>query len=321
VTERRFSSLELCSGSGAQALGLERAGFDPVMLIDDQELACETVRLNRPDWDVRCMDLLGFDPLEHPQTLDIDLVSGGLPRVKSSASVRRKDDDVERRLLMAAVSVLIAVRPKVLLLENVPDLVLSPKLTDARQEIEQALLHEGYVLRAQVLDAVDFGVPQFRKQGFLVALQRPYDPYFRWPSPQFGAARTVGEVLGPSMAGNYWPGAVAWARRADRPGPALVGGSDKRGGADLGPSGSKRAWAKLGVNGGSVADDVPDAQFPTDGSPKITVRQAAMLQAIPADWRIAGAKTRAYRQIGNASPPPVAEAIGRAVGAALRAAP
>jgi DNA (cytosine-5)-methyltransferase 1 len=120
------------------------------------------------------------------------------------------------------------------------------------------------------------------------------------------------------MAANGWPGAEQWAAAADRPAPALVGGSDKRGGGDLGPTGSKKAWLALGVEGASLSDGSPPACFPVDGRPRLSVRQAAILQAIPEDWQIHGRKTRAYRQIGNALPPPVAEALGRSIATALR---
>lgn len=314
----RLTSLEICSGAGAQALGLERAGFDPILLIDIDKNSCETVRLNRSDWDVHCGDVIDFDPEEHRQVYDVDLLSGGLPRVRSTSTVRRPETDVERKLLHAAVWLLVSVRPRALLLENVPDLVLSDAYADDRTWIEEQLAHEGYRARWQVLNSADFGVPQLRKQGFLVALRDPQFEAFRWPEPIGLPAPTVGEVLGRSMASRGWPGAAAWRARANRPAPAVVGGSANHGGADLGPTGSKKTWAALGVNGRSVGDDVPGADFPVHDLPKLSLRQVATIQAFPPDWNFFGRKTSVYRQIAHASPPPVAEAVGRAVAAALR---
>ncbi|AOP46234.1 DNA cytosine methyltransferase [Streptomyces lydicus] len=122
----RFTSLELCAESGAQALDLERAGCDQAMLIDNNEFACRTTGLIRPGWDVRCRDLMSFVPLdEHEPDLrkvpDIALVSGGMPRIKAAAAVaRRCGDDHERALLKAAVSVLIAAKPKALMPRSRP---------------------------------------------------------------------------------------------------------------------------------------------------------------------------------------------------------
>ncbi|MFF0388364.1 DNA cytosine methyltransferase [Kitasatospora sp. NPDC004615] len=317
MSPRRFTSLEICSGAGAQALGLERAGFDPVMLIDSKPHACETIRRNRPGWQVLCEDLIDFDPVDHPMVYDVDLLSGGLPRIRSTAAVRRAEDESERRLLKASVLLLTAVRPRALLLENLPDLVEKDEFADDRSWIEEELTHAGYRPHWQVLNAADHGVPQNRRSGFLVALADNCRGDFVWPEPGAGPAVTVGEALGESMATHGWPGARRWAEQADRPAPALVGGSDRRGGPDLGPTGSKRAWAALGVDGNGIADDYPAVDFPFDGVPRLNVRQAAAIQAIPEDWVIHGRKTPAYRQVGHAMPPPLATAVGHAIATAL----
>nr|WP_246213768.1 DNA cytosine methyltransferase [Kitasatospora viridis] len=310
--------MELCAGSGAQALGLERAGFHPVLLIDSKPDACSTIRSNRPQWKVLCADVTEFDSRAEAQVLGVDLLSAGLPRVKSTAAAGRAEDTEERRVLKAAVSLVDSIRPKALLLENVPDLVDGSDFAEDRSWIEERLRLAGYQPSWKVLNAADFGVPQNRRSGFLVALAAPYHAAFSWPEPSPMPSPTVGEVLGSSMAAGGWPGAGEWARSANRIAPALVGGSDRRGGADLGPTGSKKAWAALGVNGDSLGNDVPDTEFPVGGQPKLTVDQAAMIQAIPDDWIVFGGKTSRYRQIGHAMPPPLATAVGRAIAAALQ---
>ncbi len=77
----------------------------------------------------------------------------------------------------------------------------------------------------------------------------------------------------------------------------------------------------MGVNGLGIADEVPGPDFPADKPPKLTVAMVARLQGFPGDWTITGRKTAAYRQVGNAFPPPVARALGTAIAAALNAAP
>ncbi|MFM9466985.1 DUF6339 family protein [Streptomyces scabiei] len=317
VKARRFRSMEICAGAGAQALGLEQAGFDPVLLIDSKADACFTIDLNRPAWDVVCMDVVQFHPTMRQETLDIDLISGGLPRVKSSATVDRAEDTEERAVLRASIGLICAMQPKAALLENVPELVESPHFETDRLWIESALRDAGYRSSWRVLNAAGFGVPQNRSSGFLVALQEPRFSRFSWPEPDRLPPRTVGQVLGPSMASRGWPGAERWAKGADRIAPALVGGSDRRGGADLGPTGSKKAWAALGVNGTSLGDEPPGADFPSEEHPRLTVEQAAMIQAFPENWRFFGGKTSRYRQIGHAMPPPLATALGHAIAAAL----
>src|SRR5579863_2526208 len=80
---------------------------------------------------------------------------------------------------------------------------------------------------------------------------------------------------------------------------------------------ARKQWEALGVDGKGIADAPPDEDFPVDALPRLTLRMAARIQAFPDSWTFAGGKTAAYRQIGNAFPPPVAEAVGQAIFSAL----
>ncbi|MFE0421034.1 DNA cytosine methyltransferase [Streptomyces sp. NPDC058953] len=320
----RLTSVEVCAGGGGLALGLERAGFDPVLLLDDRDVACETLRLNRPAWNVLEMDLVDFDPVDHPISYDVDLLSAGLPRVKSSATVNRAETGKEADLLKVTIQLASAVQSRAVLIENVPELVEKPQYAEVREYVRAELEHLGYRLNWFVLDAADYGVPQRRKQGILIALKNPYADAFEPPVPTVDDHITVGEALRESMGERGWTGLEQWVAGAVHVAPTLVGGSYGRGGGDLGPRGSKRAWERMGINGGALGDEVPgpDGAQESDksGSPhkKLTVPQAALLQAFPPEWSFAGGKTNRYRQIGQASPPLVAEALGRAVAAALK---
>ncbi|MDG9704958.1 DNA cytosine methyltransferase [Streptomyces sp. DH37] len=305
-------------------MGLEAAGFDPVALIEKNRHACATLRVNRLGWRVLEMDLRDFVAQEHPYTYDVDLLAAGLPRVKSPAATRRAEDLYERELLEATVWLVAEVRPRTVLIENVPALVGDDAFTDIREFIRLELEHLGYVLHWRTINACDFGIAQDRKMGLLVALQAEPAGRFRWPEPLRTPHPTVGTVLVNSMAARGWRDAVAWAAQADRLAPAIVGGSERRGGADLGPTGTKKAWARMGINGGGIGDEVPDADHGWDpgGSvknlPKLTVEQVALLQGFPPHWRLEGGKTARYRQLGHATPPPVARALGERIATALR---
>ncbi|MGC9536189.1 DNA cytosine methyltransferase [Streptomyces sp. UG1] len=318
-----LSFVDVCSGAGGLALGLERAGFEPRLLLDNDEDAVQTLRTNRQHWSVLHTDLLGFDPKDHRESYDVDLLAAGLPRVKSSATVKRADSDVEVRLLEATVYLVHAIRPRAVLIENVPGLAHADKYQEFRDFARAELAHLGYEFSWFVVNAVDFGVPQNRKQGILVAIGRQWAGAFRPPTPTVQEPITVGAALGPTMASRGWADAPRWAAQADQPAPTLVGGSKNRGGADLGPTGAKRKWATMGVNAHTVGDAVPgpdfvwDPELGRDNMVKITVEQAALLQSFPATWEIAGLKTARYRQVGHATPPPVGTALGRAIAEAL----
>ncbi|MEV5382062.1 DNA cytosine methyltransferase [Streptomyces sp. NPDC052721] len=316
--------VDVCSGAGGLALGLERAGFEPRLLLDEDVDACRTLRANRPYWNVLQADLLDFDPSEHPESYDVDLLSAGLPRVKSNATTVRVESGNEERLLKAAVYLAHAIGPRALLVENVPTLAHSDKFRDFREFARAELEHLGYQFSAFVLNAADFGVPQDRKQGVLIAIKKEWFSAFRPPTPTATDHVSVGEALGDSMRSRGWRDADRWAAQAATVAPTLVGGSKNRGGADLGPSGAKRKWEKLGVNAHSLGDEIPGRDFVwapelgREGMLRLTVEQTALLQGFSADWEITGKKTARYRQVGHASPPPVGEALGRAVAEALR---
>ena len=113
------------------------------------------------------------------------------------------------------------------------------------------------------------------------------------------------------MAQNGWGGAKQWAANANRIAPTLVGGSKKHGGPDLGPTRARNAWAELGVDGRGIANEAPAPDF--EGMPRLTSRMMARIQGFPDTWTFGEKKTVACRMIGNAFPPPVAQAVGEKI--------
>ncbi|MGW9374035.1 DNA cytosine methyltransferase [Streptomyces xanthophaeus] len=212
----------------------------------------------------------------------------------------------------------------------------------------------GYtVCKWGVLEASDFGVPQLRPRAILVAIRDDVlkDLKYEWPSPTHEDPVSVAVALEETMRERYeryYDGAYgelarkkydAWLgtakdRDAELKGkgggiaPTLVGGSKKHGGADLGPSRAKASWKRLGVSGLGVANDITTCEkkesegrdlFGPDG-PMLNVEQAAIIQGFPRGWQFTGGKTAQYRQVGNAFPPPVAEAVGKSIIEVLKAA-
>ena len=149
----------------------------------------------------------------------------------------------------------------------------------------------------------------------MVALPADMMDLFKWPKLLTRPAPTVGRTLMDLMAAEGWTGAEAWADLAGQIAPTLVGGSKKHGGPDLGPTRAKKAWASLGVDGMGIVDRPPAPGF--EGNPRLTVRMAARLQGFPDSWQFSGKKTAAYRQVGNAFPPPVARQVSAAILKAL----
>ena len=304
-------SIEICAGAGGQALGLEQAGFHHVALVEIDPHACATLRANRPHFNVIEGDVKAFSANYYA---DIDLLAGGVPCPPFSVAGKQLGDEDERDLFPEALRLARECDPKAIMLENVRG-IFDPKFSAYRESIETSLSEMGYISEWELVHSHHYGVPQLRPRAVLVALKKEYAPYFSWPLGVVAPPPTVGQLLRDEMASNGWLGADAWAKNADGIAPTLVGGSKRHGGADLGPTRARSAWEKLGVNGKGLADAPPEKDF--IGMPKLTVRMAALVQGFPPDWEFIGKKTHAYRQVGNAFPPPVAEAIGGAIVKAL----
>lgn len=300
-----FTSIELCAGAGGQVRGLEQAGFRPKALVEIDHHACDTLRLNRPEWNVIEGDLREWDPSDY---VNVDLVAGGVPCPPFSIAGKQLGELDSRELFGAALDIIKVVRPRGVMFENVRGL-LDAKFDPFRKKVNDRLRRYGYCPDWRLLHADRFGVSQQRPRVICVAL-RPRDAKnFAWPAKE-QTPEDVGALLRDLMAADGWKGADSWAKKADGIAPTLVGGSKKHGGADLGPTRAKKAWARLGVDGKGIADRPPQADDPVDLMPRLTVRMCARVQGFEDDWKFAGGKTSQYRQIGNAFPPAVARSVG-----------
>lgn len=307
-----MQSIEFCAGAGGQALGLERAGFQHSALVEIESDYCKTLQLNRPQWDVRCADMNEFDGREFA---GVDLLAGGLPCPPFSVAGKQLGQLDERNLFPAAIRLIDEIKPKAVMIENVRGF-LSPTFEEYRLQLKAEFRKLGYSVDWRLLNASDFGVPQLRPRVVVVALKNSIVDAFEWPDVFPHNPPTVGQVLEDLMAENGWHGAKQWAEYANDIAPTIVGGSKKHGGPDLGPTRARKAWSALGVEGRTIAEDAPASDF--CGIPRLTVRMVARIQGFPDDWKFFGRKTTAYRQVGNAFPPPVAHAIAKNLKIALR---
>ncbi|WP_441250938.1 DNA cytosine methyltransferase [Kitasatospora sp. McL0602] len=351
---KTLTSIEICAGAGGQAVGLHAAGFRHLALVEIDANAVETLKLNlanRDGWEdeqknckVLSMDVKDFKPFKELDGLEpgkLDLLAGGVPCPPFSIAGRQLGEDDERDLFPTMLGLVEELKPRAVMIENVRGL-LEPdhKFKGYREQIVQRLRKAGYYYCGwKVLEARDFGVPQLRPRAILVMIHKDHFRGFDWPKPD-DEPTTVAQALDKSMRSRYSAykrtlktederqlaeaALKRWRERAASGGiaPTLVGGSKKHGGADLGPTRAKRAWGELGVDGLGVANDpekmvAPERDLLSERGPMLTVTQAAIIQGFPENWEFYGGKTARYRQVGNAFPPPVAEAVGRSIAEAL----
>lgn len=372
------TSIEICAGAGGQAVGLHRAGFQHLALIEYDHNAVSTLRKNAakwPGWDqekissLHPMDVKEFLKSGLPEKLgikqgELSLLAGGVPCPPFSLAGKQLGEDDERDLFPEMLNIVKSLRPKAVMIENVRGILEPPGVfIDYRRKIVHRLGKLGYDVprvdpswsdtdqdRAMQkvwrrLDAKDFGVPQLRPRAILVAIRKDIaeDNEFIWPKCISGETKSAYDTLLESMSARFAPylqdGSISqrrareaferWQDRAEKAksngtdgvAPTLVGGSRKHGGADLGPTRAKKAWKLLGVDGNGVANDPgscdPERDLFRPDGPMLTVSQAAAIQGFPEEWEFQGGKTARYRQVGNAFPPPVAAAVGRAIMATL----
>lgn len=303
-----YKSIEICAGAGGQALGLEMAGFDHVMLVEYEKDYCDCLRRNRPFWNVECMDVHQFCGL--PFKGKIDLLSGGVPCPPFSVAGKQLGADDERDLFPQMLRLVEEIEPKVVMIENVRGF-LGKKFESYRHSIISRLVRLGYNVHMQLLNASDFGVPQLRPRAIVIGVRTDIFDTFSFPQPIPKANLDVGSALYDLMSAKGWKNVDAWCRQANQIAPTLVGGSKKHGGPDLGPTRARKAWEVMGIDGRGVANEAPDEDF--EGMPRLTPRMMARLQGFPDDWDFGKRKTIACRMIGNAFPPPVAREVGRMI--------
>lgn len=328
-----LTSVELCAGGGGTALGLEAAGFRHLVLVERDPHACGTLQGNRPGWNAEQADVAAFDGRPFAGA---DLLSAGTPCTPFSGAGQKLGAGDERDLFPAVIRLAGRIGPRAVMIETA-DTILSGKFDGYRTQILSALSDLGYCTDWRVIECAGF-VPQHRLRSLLVALRPEYAAAYRRQLPEPpGPPLAAGDALHDLMASRGWPGAAAWRGGAREVSPTIVGGSEKHGGPDLGPTGAKKAWARIGVNGFGVADQPPGPDGLEDRAaftpaqrkkladdlpaamPMLTVAMGARLQGFPDDWRFSGGKGAQWGQVGNAFPAPVAMAYGLAIATALSA--
>ncbi len=318
---RKPSILELFAGAGGLALGINRAGFKTVGLIENDKDCVSTLKTNKPRWNVIPY---GVEDVDYSNFKGVDVVSGGFPcQAFSSAGKRLGFEDKRGNLFFEMMRPIRELKPKIVLAENVQGL-LSHNKGKTINTILSTLREEGYNVSCQLLNAVDFGVPQKRKRLIIVGVLGDHlIPDISTPNT---VKKTVKDALlnCPKSEGisyskskkavmNQIPPGGCWTSLPNKVQKAYMGASYGHGSHMGGRRGMARriSWDEASLTILCSPSQKQTERCHPDETRPFTTRESARIQTFPDNWVFSGSLMSQYRQIGNAVPVLFAEAIAK----------
>lgn len=313
-----MKTIELFAGAGGLALGLENAGLEHELLVEIDKDCVETLKTNRPEWNILHEDVHNVDfNSYHP-----DVVTGGFPcQAFSYAGKRLGFEDTRGTLFFEFARCVKETKPKICVAENVQGLVRHDKGRTLKTMIN-VLESLDYNVQYKVLNSWDYGVAQKRKRMFLVGTKKGMKFSYPQPSNEHptlkDALANVPDSEGVSYSENkrkvleLVPPGGCWIDlpldiQKEYMGKSYYSGGGKRGMA------RRLSWDEPSLTlTTSPAQKQTERCHPDETRP-FTVREYARIQSFPDSWKFAGKITSQYKQIGNAVPVKLGEAMGKAI--------
>ncbi len=312
--------IELFAGAGGLALGIEKAGFDTIGLIELNKPASDTLKKNRPEWNVICDDIANISCLDLEEYFSIkkgelDLLSGGAPcQAFSYAGKRLGLEDTRGTLFYHYAIFLQKLQPKMFLFENVRGL-LTHDNGKTYKTMVSVFEDAGYSIQYKVLNAWDYGVAQKRERLITIGIRDDLKDSisFEYPTPHEykpvlrDVLQDVPESLGTRYSakkeaifslvppGGYW-----------RDIPEDIAKDYMKSCWDMG-GGRTGILRRLSMDEPSLAVLTSPSQKQTDRCHPLeprpfTVRENARCQSFPDEWEFCGTVGEQYKQVGNAVP-------------------
>jgi len=327
---KKYRTVELFAGAGGLALGLEKAGLSCVMLNEIDKTACQTLRKNRPKWNVVEGDVSKVDFKSYKGKVEV--LTGGFPcQAFSYAGKKLGFEDARGTLFYEFARAVKEIKPLIAVGENVRGL-LSHENGKTLAGMISILEELGYkVVPPKVLKAIFHNVPQKRERLIIVAIRKDLKIDFEFPSPN-KKILTIKDALKagvlyksdvPVSLGQKYPKEKSDVMKLVPPGgywrdlPLPIQKSYMKqsfflGGGKTGMA-RRMSWDEPSLTlTCSPAQKQTERCHPDDTRP-FTVREYARIQTFPDDWEFAGALTSQYKQIGNAVPVNLAEAVGKQI--------
>ena len=326
-----YTTIELFAGAGGLALGVEKAGFNTIGLVEFNKDACNTLKLNRPNWNVICDDIANIsdknlEKLFNIKKGDLDLLSGGAPCQSFSYAGKRLGlEDARGTLFYHYAIFLEKLQPKMFIFENVKGLLTHDK-GKTYDTILAIFEKAGYVIQKKVLNAWDYGVAQKRERLFTIGIRNDlsnkinfkfpkkhdYKPLLKdvlYNVPQ-SASIPYGEkkkkIFDLVPPGGYW-------KDID----PLIAKEYMKSCWNM-EGGRTGILRRMSMNEPSLTVLTSPSQKQTERchpleSRPFTVRENARCQSFPDDWEFCGNAMSQYKQVGNAVPVNLAYEIAKEV--------
>lgn len=325
-----YTSIELFAGAGGLALGLEKAGFNHIGLVEFNKSAVDTLKTNRPSWNVLFEDVekVANRDLEKEFNIkkgELDLLSGGAPCQSFSYAGKRLGlEDVRGTMFYHYATFLKKLQPKMFLFENVKGL-----LTHDQGKTYKTILNifedEGYFTEFKVLNAWNYGCPQKRERLITVGIRRDLLGFCKFNFPKEQEYKPV--IRDIKLDKNPAKDECASYSEYKKNIFSLVppGGYWKNIDPTVAKEYMKTCWFMGGGRTGilrRLSLDEPSLTVLTNPGMKQTdrchplevrpfsYRENARIQTFPDDWKFCGKLTEKYKQVGNAVPVNLAKSIG-----------
>lgn len=324
-----IKGIELFAGAGGLALGLEEAGIQGQAFVEFDKNACNTLRKNKPHWNVIEGDITTVDFTEYHG--EIDVVSGGAPcQAFSYAGKRLGFGDTRGTLFAEFARCLKEVEPKMFLFENVKGL-----LTHDKGRTFETILHEfktlGYQVQYKVLNAAYYNVGQKRERLIVIGIRKDLKEQIAFNYPEPSENMTIlKDVLQNVPESSYQPYSEnkrkvmelvppggCWVDLPDEVAKEYMGKSYYSGGGRRGMA-RRISWDEPCLTLTTSPSQKQTERCHPDETRPFTVREYARIQSFPDAWQFDGSLGKQYKQIGNAVPVELARRLGVEIVKALK---
>jgi DNA (cytosine-5)-methyltransferase 1 len=319
----KYNFIEVCAGGGGLSFGLIKSGFRPILLNDNNNDCCKTLKKNHPEANIICNSM---DKIDYSKYIDkIDLLTGGVPcQSFSQAGLRKGLEDPRGDLMLKFIDILNLVKPKLFMIENVKGLLTHENGETIKKIINALNKNNLYNITYKCLDASKYDVPQKRERVFIVGVLKNINHSFEFPEESINK-KILKDVLVNVPISNglkynqekeklfkMIPQGGCWVNLPENLQKEYLGNSYNSGG------GKRGILYRLSMEKPSLTLLCTPSQkqtercHPLEERP-LTIREYARIQTFDDDYEFVGSINSQYKQIGNAVPVELAKHMGKAL--------